>query len=498
MKQTKKIVSILLTLVMVFAMAIPAFATQEGTLDDGSITITGAAENQTYKAYQIMYLESYNATTGAYSYKANTAWKKWLEDQTEYVKVDADGYVTWNTGKDTAENTKEKRAAELAKLAQNYVQENNIAVDATSENASFSNLKLGYYLINTNLGTICSLTTAKPDVTINEKNGTPSIEKQVKEDSTDKWGKENTAEIGDTVYFKSTVHAEKGAKGYVVHDQMSEGLKLDKNSIEVKVVKTETKLTEGTDYNVAFDVSCKDNKGSDATCDFHITFTQTYLDTITANTDIVITYTAVLNDKAVISTGYNTNYTKLDYGDVIEGVPSGSTAWDETKTYTFMFDIVKTDSEKNLLNGAKFELYDAQTNGTKIALVKESEVLYRVATKAEKDVSGFTSAVIEAGKVTVKGLDANTTYWLEETEAPAGYNKLSERVKVEIKEANLSTTMTGDTWSEENGGVQITNNTGAELPSTGGIGTTIFYALGIMLAAGAAIVLVVRRRMRTE
>ena len=111
-----------------------------------------------------------------------------------------------------------------------------------------------------------------------------------------------------------------------------------------------------------------------------------------------------------------------------------------------MFDIIKTDSNGKVLNGAKLELYDAPTGGNKIALVKETNGDYHVATDAEKKKEEFTPDVIEAGKVTVKGLDANTPYWLEETEAPAGYNKLSGRVKVEIANSNLTTTMTGNTW----------------------------------------------------
>ena len=163
-----------------------------------------------------------------------------------------------------------------------------------------------------------------------------------------------------------------------------------------------------------------------------------------------------------------------------------------------MFDIIKTDSSMKVLNGAKFELYDAQTAGNKIDLVKVSDGVYRVATATEKGAEGFTSAVIEAGKATVKGLDANTTYWLEETEAPAGYNKLAGREKVEIVETNLTTTMTGDTWANDNGGVQITNKAGALLPSTGGMGTTIFYVLGSILAVGAIVLLVTKKRMNAS
>ena len=95
MKHARKLASLLLALVMVFALATTAFATQEGTLTGGSITINDAVPGQTYNAYQILYLESYNTESGAYAYKANSAWETWLRTQTSYVSFDDQGYVTW-------------------------------------------------------------------------------------------------------------------------------------------------------------------------------------------------------------------------------------------------------------------------------------------------------------------------------------------------------------------------------------------------------------------
>lgn len=481
MKYAKKFASLLLALVMIFALATGVYAEDE----TGSITINDAVVGQTYTVYQILDLESYNASANAYAYKATTAWKTFINSDTikgTYVEVDAQGYVTWKNGAD---------AAAFAKAAQKYAKDSSItnqgSVTAATTTVSFTGLDLGYYLVDTTLGTLCSLDTTNPNVVMEEKNEVPVPEKSVYEDSTQTWGESNTAQIGDTVEFKTVIHAKKGAQNYKLHDQMEAGLTLNKDSIVVKV--GETALTKETDYTVDFDVACKDSQGNDATCDFEITFAQTYLDTITADTDIVVTYTAVLNENAEIADATNDNDTVLDYGD------NSHSTWDKTTTKTFKFDIIKTDSNLKVLNGAKFELYDAQTAGNKIALVKESNGDYRVATAAEKAAEGFTSAVIEAGKATVKGLDANTTYWLEETEAPAGYNKLAGRVEVKIENTNLSTTMTGDTWATGNGGVQITNQSGTELPSTGGIGTTIFYVVGSILVIGAIVLLVTKKRM---
>lgn len=484
MKHTKKFVSLLLTLVMVLAMASTTFAAQEGTLTGGSITINDAVPGQTYKAYQILYLESYNATSEAYAYKANRAWESWLRTMTDYVQFDSQGYVTWVGSADPAA---------FAKLAQAEATNSGINPDAqatapaaaegaTYSTVTFSDLKLGYYLVDTSLGTLCSLDTTNPSVVMEEKNEVPPIpDKQVKEDSTSEWGESNTAQIGDIVEFRTTITAKKGAQNYVLHDQMSDGLTLDEESIKVTV--NGVGLEKRTDYTVV--INATDG------CDFEIHFTQTYLDTITQDTELVVTYSAVLNDEAVIYPSGNPNKTKLDYGD------NSSTEWDETKTYTFKFDIIKTDSNGKVLNGAKFELYDAQTEGKKIALVEEPDGVYRVATADEKNDKDFKSAVIEAGRATVKGLDANTTYWLEEIEAPAGYNKLSGRVDVKIKNDNLTTTMDKDdnTWGSGDGGVHITNNTGAELPSTGGMGTTIFYIIGSVLVLAAVVLLIVRKRM---
>ena len=477
----KKIASLLLALAMVLAITVTASAAQEGSLTGGSITINDAVPGETYNIYQLLYLESYNADTNAYSYKANSAWESWLKTQTAYVSFDDQGYVTWVENADPAAFAKLAQAQAATMTADGTAVAPAAAEGKTYSTVTFSDLKLGYYLVDTSLGALCSLDTTNPNAVMEEKNEVPTIDKQVKEDSTGSWGDENTAQIGDTVEFETTIHAKKGAQNYVLHDKMSEGLTLNPESISVKV--GETALTSGTDYTVV-------TSGLTDDCDFHIVFTQAYLDGISANTDIVVSYTAVLNDKAVISTDANTNMTKLGYGDKSE------TQWDETKTYTFKFDVVKTDSDKKLLTGAKFELYDAQTGGNKIALVKESDGVYRVATDAEKNAEDFVSAVIEAGTATVKGLDADTTYWLEEIEAPAGYNKLPERVEVAIVGGNLSTTFEGTgVYEDTMGGVQITNKSGTELPSTGGMGTTIFYVIGSILVVAAGVLLVTRKRM---
>ena len=494
MKQLKKSVSFLLTLIMTFTLSITAFAAAEGKLDGGSITINDAVPGGIYKIYQLLYLESYDPDggtdgKGAYAYKANSSWESWLKEQTQYVKIDSQGYVTWVEG---------AIAADFAKAALAYAESNRIPADGqetapaaasgnTYSTVTFNSLKLGYYLADTSVGTLCSLNTTNPNAEIKEKNDVPTIEKEVQEDSTGTWGEENTAQIGDTIAFKTVITAQPGAEEYILHDEMSDGLTLDPDSIEAEA--DGTPLTAGDEFTVV-------TSGLGDNCDFHVIFDQDYLDTIDEETIITVTYNAVLNGDAEISADPNTNKTKLNYGEDSRL----ETTWDETKTYSFYFDIVKTKTDNKLLDGAKFELYDAKEGGSRIPLVKNSDGTYRVATKEEQAVSGFVSAEIEAanGRAAVKGLDADTTYWLEETQAPAGYNVLEKRVEVAIADQNLSTTLTGDTWTDGNGGIHIVNETGALLPTTGGMGTTLFYIGGGALMAGAAVIFAIKKHKENE
>lgn len=482
MKTMKKMLSLVLAMVMVLAMATTTFAANGENNNSGKITINDAIAGQTYTIYQILKLESYDTEKNAYSYTATEAWSAFINSDAVkgvYVTVDDQGYVEWISGAD---------AAAFAKLALSSAPAGNQGrVTAASTTVEFTGLNLGYYLIDTTLGTLCSLDTTNNTVKMYEKNEVPTVKKEVKEDSTGTFGESNTAQIGDTVEFKTTISAEPGAHNYVLHDKMTDGLTLNPDSIAIEG------LTKGTDYTVAFGKTHTDKDGTtEVTCDFEITFAQFYLDKITEAQDLVVTYTAILNDQAVISTDTNNNDTRLDYGD------SSSTEWDTTTTVTLKFDIVKTDDTNKILEGAQFELYDAKTEGNKIALVKVQDGTYRVATAAESGTEGFESAIIDAGTAVVKGLDADTTYYLQETNAPDGYNKLAERVDVAMGSANLTATLNaaGTHWSE--GGVHVINYTGTEIPSTGGMGTTILYVAGGALVLLAVVLLFVKRRNNCE
>lgn len=482
MRKPNKLVALIFAILASVAMLLPTSAyavsgTNENTT--GSITINDAEPGHTYNAYQVLVLESFDTDKGAYSYKANNAWKTWLEDQTKYVSIDGQGYVTW---------VKDADAAAFAKAALAHAKDANIAATATRtapaaaegqrySTVNFANLNLGYYLVDTTVGTLCSLNTTNPNAVMEEKNDLPEIKKEVKEDSTGDWGEENTVEIGDTVEFMTTITAKKGAQSYELHDVMSEGLTLNANSIKVQV--------GGSDL-AAENYTIKTTGLTDE-CDFEIEFAQSYLDTIAADTEIVVTYTAVVNEDVEVFDVPNTNKTQLKFGDDHRD----ETTWDETKTYTFKVDVVKTDDEKKVLDGAEFKLYDAKTGGTEIKLVKESDGIYRFAKEGETGVVESITTV--NGQLEIKGFDSDT-YWLEETKAPDGYNKLPERVEIAVKNANLEASVSNGVY--QSGGVHVVNKTGSLLPTTGGIGTTIFYALGGALVLGVIAVFLARKRAK--
>ena len=477
MKLSRKILNLVLALVLVMGLATTAFAKEgEGTTTEpGSITIKNALGGETYNAYQILYLESYNAEKNIYAYKANSAWEEWLRTQTTYVSVDSQGYVTWVEGASAADFAKAAKGQLSDKTADGHV------TPTADGSATISNLKLGYYLVDSTVGALCELNTTKPRIEITDKNTKPTIEKKVQEDSDEKWGDVNDADIDQTVKFKSTVSAKPGARKYVVHDKMDSHLEF--GSV-ISITAGDTTLAAGEDYTVV-------TSGLTDGCTFHIVFTQTYLDSITADTNIVINYTAKLTSDAVAGTGY-VNETWLDYGD------NQHTEHDTTTTYTWKLPIYKYHMDgktKTALAGAKFILYKGSEEENRVyARVTNGKLTGWTSTKAEA-----TTLVSDAkGMIAVEGLDADT-YYLEETKAPDGYNKLAGPVKVEISHdvtdegAHMTNTLKQDTTVV--GKVEIENKSGTELPETGGIGTTIFYVLGSILVIGAVVLLIAKKRM---
>lgn len=487
----KKLMAALLAVAMVCAMAIPAFAEGTGTARTGSITINGAIDGQTYNIYRILDLEANEGFT-AYKYTINPVWDTFVTERSDVFTV-KNSIVT-----STVTNAATIQA--LANAAGKYAKDNHLTADgtATAADPTVSNLPLGYYLVVPEPGVVenslCSLGTTNPNVTINEKNGKPTITKQV-EHAAGSPASANDATVGDTVKFVVTIDAIDGKpENYVMHDKMDEGLTFNDSSVTVKC--GETILKKGTDYELNTSPADGDT--------FDIKFNH-----VNTNDVFTVTYSAALNEKAKVGTDGNKNETKLTYGDNqrVDAEP--------TKTYTWSFNIFKyfmNGTVEKALDGAKFILYrKASTNS-------ESENEYAVMDangKIQSWISGEEHATVLTspadGKLTMSGL-ANGTYYLKETEAPQGYNPLENDIEIKITAENWQTptaptakieyktsTAEGASFAEaENGTVKVENKTGTVLPGTGGIGTTIFYVIGGGLMVAAAILLITKKRMENH
>lgn len=496
----KKVLKSLLVLVLVLVQVFPMFTVNAQQKDNGSIkegtkgkiTINNAIVGQSYRIYQILELESYS-TGKAYSYKVDSNWKEFVKtpEAKEYLHVNEEGYVSW-----VGEKT-DSRVAAFAKLALAYAKANNInAVDskqATTEEegvtvttVTFENLELGYYLVDSSTGALCSLDTTDNEVVIREKNTVPTVDKTVKEEN-GKYGDKNTADIGDIVNFKTEITVGAGAQNYVLYDKMSDGLTY-KSITKVELVSGDT-TTELSSSN--YEMKSVDN----TVYDFIMDFTDELEKTLKENDVIIVYYTAILNEGAVVEGKGNENETYLVYGDGTE------TNHDYTYTYTFKFNLVKENAQNEQLTGAEFELYAADKT-TKINLVKEADGTYRVATEEEIKAEGFTSANIFAGRVIIKGLD-EATYYLKEITPPNGYNLLADFVEVIVTanydDEGVSTTLVSGaennlvTYAQDK--VTVINTTGNELPSTGGMGTVLFLTIGSLMVLGFGVLLVTKLRM---
>ena len=229
----KKMLKSLLVLALLLVQVVPMLTVNAEQVNSGSIkedtkgkiTIDNAIKGQTYDIYRILELESYS-TGKAYAYKVASKWSEFVktEDAKKYLSVNEQGYVSWVGDRTDA------RAAAFARLALDYADLHNIKNDGSQEATSTTvvfngqdskGLELGYYLVDSSTGALCSLDTTDNEVTIKEKNTVPSVNKTVEENG--KYGDKNTADIGDTVNFKTEITVGAGAQNYVLYDKMSDG-----------------------------------------------------------------------------------------------------------------------------------------------------------------------------------------------------------------------------------------------------------------------------------
>lgn len=489
----KKLLTIVMTLALILSLALVASADPVATIDNndtGTITINGFSESNTYSIYKILHLESYNTASGVYSYKIATGWEGFYatQDALDYVAVNEAGYVTWNAGED------DDTIAAFAKKALAYAQDNDIDPVKTTENdgdytvsgtsIKFTQLSLGYYLVDSTMGALCGLTTTNPNASINAKNGAPTLDKQVQEDSTGNWGGNNSADIGQLVNFRTTIAVHAGAQNYILHDVFSNGFTFGSN-IEIFHVVPGVTTEAGTpvpDTYYTIETACSDG------CTFEIHFTQEFCDHLETNDKVIVFYQAMLNSEATINGAGNANESWLEFGESAGHEPH-ATAHDITYTNCYGLDLIKTNSQNILIDGAKFKIYDAATDGNEVAVTLMPDGTYR----RNATITAGDEISVPNGKVRIDGLD-NGTYYLEETQNPDGYNKLTARQKFIISDGNLDAVFNDDVFSVGSG-VHVVNKAGSMLPETGGLGTLLFTLLGGGTALGTGVVLVTKKRM---
>lgn len=476
MKTIKKALALCLSAILLLALCPAAFA-DTTSATNATVTIEDAKIGESYKIYRMFDVLSVDTSVdpAKISYKVTVAWANFFTNGAagaEYITL-TDGYPTWNA---------DKSPADFAKAAKTYaasVTETDTKT-ATTDRVTFT-LPLGYYFVDSSLGAVCNLTSAHQNVTIHEKNGVPTVDKKVKEGQS--FGPSNTAKIGDTVEFKSVITVKTGTENLVFHDKMGDGLTL--NNTPITVACSDRSKPCDNKYTV------KTTGLADADCAFEIEFDNNYITSLAKDTTLTVTYSAVLNEHVDVEQGED-NTAWLKYGN------ASKTQDQKTNTKTLRFDLVKwyaVANTKPLLAGAKFKLYEDAQAAHEIPVVKVTgkENTYRVAKTGETSEEIVTVA---SGAITIYGLD-NKKYYLKETEAPAGFNKLTDVVEVNLTGGNnLTATQVGEKMDgNAEGAVNVENKAGTTLPSTGGMGTTLFYVVGGLLMAAAAVLLIAKKRM---
>ena len=539
MKSLKKMMALALAMVMVLAMSATVFAAPAATAPKGTIEITSPktdpnADNTYYDAYRIFDMTT-NGTKGAdgnytaVAYTINSAWADFFKagaPGAAYLVDTNSGDLNSITVNDATKyiNITDSNVATFAKEAFDYAQKNSIAATKTETVAKdattvkFTDLDLGYYMVyprgasvqSGDYTSIVSITNTAPDGKVAQKAEWPGLTK-VADDISTEVGQKVTYTLGSKV---------PDTTGYTKYeftfkDKTTAGLTYDGNdSVTVKIGGTE--LTAETDYTFA--ASPSDGNDFELTINLlknnGTTAAPEWVAKYTYDAAIEITYTATVNEAAV--TKIDENHATLTYHNNPKDEDSKDTTPPvEVPTYSSKLIINKVDgaSTTTPLEGAKFVL-KAKTIGTVTGDSHETDLAvgkYYFYDSTAKDVkwveitgtptlaelaarTDITVVTTDAqGKANFDGLE-DGTYELVEVEAPKGYNLLTSPVEVVIDgadatEADLSPlTVT----------TPVENNSGTQLPSTGGIGTTIFYIIGAILVLGAGILLVTRRRMNAN
>ncbi len=483
---------------MVFSLTAKVDAAQSSA---NTITINNAKTGETYSAYKMLELVVDNtANPTAYAYTVTSDWAEFFADAnsdvwgTVLVKDATGTYFQRKTGvADETEWSASSALSAFAEKAEAYAKSKNLTpVDskkATSTTVVLNTTESGWYLVTSTLGTRAMIDTTPGNVEINEKNAEDTVAKQVKEDSTSAWGTTNDAQIGDTVYFKTKVTIVPRSVNVVVHDAMDAGLTFSGNS-KIKLYTDEA--CETALATTLYTIQGTPDSGDT----FTIKISDDFAAETTADAYIWITYEAVLNKSVISSTPAivgQDNDTFLTFGDKQETEVATTT----TTTHKFevlkhakgkttnladaIFQLKKGDAVINLvkIDATNYRVVDATETGTASTHVGENGAVATVT--AGSIVSDFVT--VASGNIVIWGVDSDNDYKLVELQAPKGYNML--------KPVSKDVTVSADNALV----VDIENQSGTELPSTGGIGTTIFRVAGAILVLGAGIILVAKKRV---
>ena len=519
-KLVSRFMAVLMAMTMILSMSMTAFAAEA---PKGTLTVNNTVAGKTLDLYQI-FTATKNGDNVAYT--LNSAYEGFFKNNTripgsesltgEALSEKAYEYVKTQVGTDG------KSGTGFAKEILGWILENATTVATTHTTATttdgstvISGLEYGYYVVyplgatdtstapgNETVKSVASLVSVTGEATVNMKSNYPTVVKKVNEKNAD------DVNIGDTVTYTLTskVPDMTGYTSYVFNfkDTLSAGLTF-KEITSVKVGETTiTKVDAGQEADNTYTLT---QDGQNITITMN-NFLASNKDK--AGQEIKVTYTATLNKNAVTGFDANKNSATVEYSNKPGTDNKGESEPSIVDVHTFNFTIFKyylKDETKTGLANAEFELYkaneagDAADTNAKINIVKVKDGEYRQATPEEAAAEGFKSDVIVSGtdgKVLVKGLDAGT-YYLRETKAPEGYNKLLSDIKVVIKADydvktgkltsysvdytyNGKTTngaaITNKTDSPE---VAVENKTGAQLPSTGSKGALMVTLAGIVL-----------------
>ena len=455
MKKISKVLVLVLSAIMVLAMSASVFA--------ATIEVRDVLDGETYTAYKIL---NYTTNGSAYSYYLTAD-----EYTTIGSVLEAAGFEFTASSDGTIHTVKNAKTIDVpaaaAYLHEHVADLDNALGTATATGAdgkaTFTGLDTGYYFVTSTAGSLCALHSETDIATAVEKNTVPKVDKKEKTSGDNFADGPVDANIGDTVHYQIVVTDGTGTdKPITLTDTMSAGLDYTAGSLKIN------------DTAVADDADTDNWKVTVSGRTITIVLKAAYVASLDADATVTITYDATINKNAVVDSDEgNENKVVLTYSE--------QSSEDKVYVETYDFQVKKTDGN-HFLNGAEFKLYDAATGGNQIILSKDDTGYY-------KDASGSADTTIdinsEAG-CNVRGL-APGTYYLEEVVVPAGYNKPAAREAV--------TVTSGQTAAVE---ITVVNEAGTVLPTTGGIGTTIFYILGSALVIGCGIVLISRKRMNNK